>query len=150
MREDEYDYRWLRIGWFDQERPCDVAVQFATAQLPGETLPQRWSASSPTLFVKKFGEGVRWSKTASYHLLWISGQPVLRIWTNAKTKTLIEVSDRLLPWLQRADIEVEKVPEGTKKRRGEFNWRFNLKYPAELNYLMTVVKVLYGVGEARV
>ncbi len=146
MREGEYDYRWLRVGWFDRERPCDAAVQFATAQLPGETMPQRWIASDPLSFVKKHGEGVKWCRTMSYHMLLINGFRILRIWTNAKTKTLVEVSDRLTHTLREADFTLEAVPEGTKKKRGEFNWRFYLSLPSELNYLMTVVKVMYGVG----
>lgn len=146
-REGEFDYRWLRVGWFDQERPCDAAVQFAVAQIPGGTMPPRWHAADPISFVEKYGAGVRWSRTMSYHMLLISGWPILRIWTNAKTKTLIEVADRFVPLLRKDGFTVEAIPEGTKKRRKEFNWRFQMEIPAELDYLLSLVKVLYGVGE---
>lgn len=147
MRADEYDYRWLRIGWFDQERPCDNMVKFARAQIPGERMPSRWKhPGTPEQFVEQFGEGVRWADTASYHGLLINGYHVFRIWTNAKTKTLVDVSDRLKKHLEAAGFELEAVPEGTKKKRAEYNWRFELKLAAELNYLVTIAKVMYGLG----
>jgi hypothetical protein len=150
VREDEFDYRWIRPGWFDQGRPCDVFVQHATAVLTGKTMPARWTVKTPEEFIEKFGAGVHWAKTTSYHMLLISGQPILRIWTNAKTKTLVEIADELLPVLNptiaKTYFDIEEVPEGTKKKRGEFNWRFDLTIIEELTYLLTVVKAMYGVG----
>lgn len=145
-RTDEEDYRWFRIGWFDQERPCDAVVQCVTAQLPGETMPARWSASNPTLFVKKYGEGVKWCRTASYHMLIVNGFPVLRIWTNTDQKVLMEIADRLVPSVRTNIGGLQAIPDGTKKKRKEFSWRFAVKRTVEVNYLVALVKVIYGVG----
>lgn len=147
MSVHEYDFRWLRVGWFDQDRPCDRAVQYITKQLPGDTLPARWQADSPLHFTEQFGEGIKWSKAASYHLLVIGGHPLIRIWTNADRKILVEVADRFVSYLEDANIAIEDIPLSVQKKRKPFRYRFRLTLPEELDYLVNIIKVLYGVAD---
>jgi hypothetical protein len=145
-REDEEDLRWVRVGWFNQERKCDVFVTHAVDLLPGKTMPTNWQARDKYHFIQKYGDGVKWCKTASYHMLIISGWPVLRIWTNAKHKTLVEISD-LLQEQMKSKFEIEFVPEGTKKKRREFNYRTSITLLAELDYILHLVKMIYGLED---
>jgi len=109
-------------------------------------MPQRWGAPDRPTFLKKYGGGVKWCRTASYHLLIINGFSVLRIWTNAKKKTMVEVSDRLATTSSLTQLfELVHTPKDTTKRRDMFSWRFHLETPAELHYLMVLVRVMYGV-----
>lgn len=147
MTEDQ-DFRYLRWGWLDEERPCDNIARIAFETLPGEVLPQRWQSSSQEDFIEQFGEGVRWSKTASYHMLWVSGKPLVRIWTNAKTKTLVDVGQWLSLTLAQEGLAIVPVPQGTQKKRPELVGRTNITMPEEIVLVMEWVKRRYGVGEA--
>ena len=148
MREDEFDYRWIRPGWFDQERHCDAVVQSAFSLLPGETMEQRWYAANNIAFIQKYGTGIKWCKTMSYHTLIINGWNILRMWTNTSSAAvvLVEVNNRLAKLLEENLFLLEEVPVGTLKRRPEFSQRFRLALPEELEFLMELVKVTYGVG----
>lgn len=144
---EDLDFRWVRTGWFDQGRKCDEYVKYAVDYIPGEPLPARWTSNNAAHFVRQFGEGPRWSKTASYHTLWISGHPVLRIWTNAKHVTNIEVSQKLKLTLEKEGFSFVPVPEGTLNKRKEFRWRRRLMMKEELRFILEWVKVLYGLDE---
>ena len=147
MTPDEFDYRWIRPGWFDQERHCDAVVQSATVLLPGEKMPQRWSAVNNIDFIQKYGNGVRWCQTMSYHMLIINGWNILRIWTNAKHTVLVEVNNRMAVQLSENLFTLDLVPEGTRTKRPEFQYRFRLELPEELKFLMELVKATYGVDQ---
>lgn len=141
---EDTDYRYIRTGWFDQDRACDAFVKQAVKAVPGDIMPARWS---PKDFVETYGVGVKWSQTASYHLLLISGTPVLRIWTNAKYKTLVEIADPLVPVLRGDGFLVVEIPEGTKKKRGEFRWRLSVTLKEEITLILEEIKAAYDVGK---
>jgi len=142
-RQGPDDLRWIRIGWFDQGRHCDDMVKHAVQEIPGGKMPQRWRAKDLQDFCAKYGEGVNWSLTASYVQLFLGGRPILRIYTNAKTKTQVELSAMLSQRVKDL-LDIEDIPDGTKFC-SPFAYRTNVTQVEELAYILQTVKVMYGL-----
>ncbi len=149
MDSAEADYRYIRMGWFDQDRNCDKLVRAAVTTCPGELMPTYWrSCVNNVDFIQQYGPGVKWCKTASYHLLIINGWPILRIWTNAKTRTLLEVNNHIAKLLEVEGFVFTAIPEGTRRRRKEFSLRTHVTLVEEIKLLLTLVGNVYGLENA--
>ena len=134
-REDEDDVRWARTGWVSQDVFCDEVARYAFEQIKGIVLEQRW-------LVQDYP--VSWSVTASYHLLWVAGKPVIRIWTNTKANATVELSDLLCDYLKDY-LVICDIPEGTIKNRPEFSKRTYVAIIEEMDMIIKLTKRLYGL-----
>lgn len=142
-REDEDDLRWIRTGWIDQSRWCDEVARYAFSYIKGSIKPQYWAENWPW---PEQTNDLEWSVTASYHLLWVHGQPVLRIWTNTAKKATVELSDLLANHkLTKELFEVQDIPAGTLKKRPEFRKKVYVKTLSELVFILELTKRMYGL-----
>lgn len=136
-REDEDDLRWVRAGHIDQGRLCDRLVTHAVRALHGQTMPARWRMGVDRL------PGVAWSRTTSYHMLLVNGNPVFRIWTNTDADyAWTDVQHTLCPNIV---ADVEPIPSGNLKKCKPFVWRFKLQTEEEVDLLIADVRWRYGL-----
>ena len=81
------EFKYTRLGYVPEDTFSDKCVQEAVRLLPNTNpdskLPKRWRYTTPEAFVKLYGEGLVWSRTASYHHLYWQGYSVLRLWTTS-------------------------------------------------------------------
>ncbi len=95
---EDLHLKYTRFGYLKQERYCDTIIRLITKEIPGTgVLPDRWAYINLNHFTTSFQHlgTIIWAKPASYHLLFINGQYVCRIWTDTNTECLIDIVDHL-------------------------------------------------------
>ena len=150
-RQDDTDLRWSRVGFCEQGWPVETLVLRFIEEWPqAEIMPPRWSASNAEEFVRKYGPGVKRCDTASYQMLIIDGVPVLRLWHNAKHKMLIEVNNQLAEMMRTMSLfQFERIPEGSKQARREFELRTTITIAEEVTFISTLTRIAYGIHDSR-
>lgn len=139
------EFRYARFGHIPQGRKCDGFASRAYNSIPGDLMPPRWTKLPPEEFQEKYGPGIRWSKTAHYHLLIVNGHPVMRLWTNTNAyHTWVDVPDLLVH--QCRDIPSKDIPPGSYKKRGPMTKALCVTTLAQLDHLLLVIKRIYGLG----
>lgn len=139
---DSVDFKYIRVGWQPQGRPCDTIVLAATRAMPGPALPTRWSWKSQQRFVNKFGHlgMVLWAQTASYHMLMLNGWHILRIWTDSSKTCIVDVCDNVA-----LHFNTEAIPASCAKKCHPMTKRLRVTSVAEMEQVIAKVRAVYGV-----
>lgn len=141
------DKKYLRVGYFDQGRPCDSYVQIATFLQKGGLLPDRWKPESAEEFIELFGEGPMWGKSYNSHVLVLAGIPILRVWTNTKSLHVwVDVDDKLSNVLDTC-FAIESIPRGNNKKSKPFTKRVKVSSKDDIIKLMVSAKAVYGLDK---
>lgn len=138
----EEDFRYLRPGHVDLERPCDEMVKYLTELLPGTgVLPKRWSWRSRQYFRDKYGDlgPIVWAKTASYHLLILEGVHALRVWTDSPNSCLVDVPTECTAELKKRGFEILDVPKSTRRKTKPFVYRVRAESKQHIAKIVLVV-----------
>lgn len=151
--DPEKDFRYLRPGHVNLERPCDEFVTYATKLLPGSgVLPTRWRYVSKESFQRRHEDlgPVVWAKTASYHMLLINGVHVFRIWTDSPQTALCDVEDTLSDVLGGKTIgfEVMDIPPKTRRKTKPFTKRIRITSKKDVKQLLLATLIVFGLVES--
>ncbi len=151
MDEDEYSWRYKRLGPIDQGRLCDQLAKAAVDSLPAPLLPPRWVLSTPEEFVVRYGGGPWWSRSTSSQLFLVNGFPLFRVWTNANAPyALVDLRETLVGVMKSLDPSLEffEVPGGSLKKCKPFSVRFRAATPSQIEVLVEAVRRVYGLRNA--
>jgi hypothetical protein len=136
--------KYARLGWFDQDRPIDKICLKAVSILDGNTLPQRWRWKTPEEHTKQFGN-ITWAKTKSYHLLFINGNHVLRIWTDTPKCAIVDLNVVAVHAAITCNFSVDDIPKSCTRKCKPLTKRVRLSTENEIVSLLNEVKKLYGL-----
>lgn len=145
MTELDANKKHQRFGHIYQDRFCDHVVARATELLPGDgVLPPRWLYKSQGDFIiryKNLGQTL-WAKTASYHLLLVNGEHILRIWTDSPDSAIVDLHDVLV---QLVTTKVADIPASTRKKTYPFTKRTRVTDLSEIEDIMDLVGMVWAV-----
>lgn len=147
------NYKYIRTGYVDLGRKCDVLLAALLEQIPGEgKLPLHWHHRSPAEFQKKHGHRgtVLWAPASSSHLLLIAGQKVMRVWTDSVRTCYVDVNDTIANSLSTvAFAKVVPIPAGNARKCLPFTKRIKLAQNFQMVELAKVVRNTYGLDSSR-
>lgn len=143
MTELDANKKHQRFGHIHQDRFCDQVVDRATQLLPGDgVLPTRWLYKSQRDFVDRYkdlGQAL-WSKTASYHLLLVNGEYVLRIWTDSPDSAIVDIHDLLARVIM---SPVTEIPVSVAKKTRPLTKRTRVTDLSQIDEIIDMTKVLW-------
>lgn len=143
--EDNTFHKYMRIGHMDEDRLCDRLSRYCFDKLSGDILPPRWRYNGPEKFIERFGGGFKWSITKSYHGLFLNGQYVLRMWTNAYTPYVwVDIPGHFLHPLS-LNMEVIDIPEGSLHKCRPMSLRAKVTEESQIDLLIVAIKSMYGL-----
>ncbi len=117
---------------------CNV---FQTKYDGGYILANRWVYDSKQSFLSKFGASNIWSVTNSYRLLLISGEHVIRIWTDSPRSCIVDLHPALA---KVTSLPVRDVPESVLRKTSPLVHRLTLKSEADAKKLLKDMKLLWA------
>ena len=146
MKEFEDSWkRYDRLGHINEGRLCDELSMRAFDHFPGAILPKRWKWDSD--FVDTYGDGFFWAITKSYHALFINGNYVFRIWTNADTPyAWVDLVGPLVVPLDMC-VDVFDIPEGSRHKCRPMISRGKFIEKEQIDRLAQVVRSMYGLHQ---
>ena len=130
---------YTRYGHIDLGRECDKMVNEAVTMFPGMVLPRYWKYVSKERFIQRYGEGIVWATTGSYHSMFFKGTMVMRIWTSSRTANV---------WMD-TELEVPEcstpIPEGDLKKCRPLTRRVLISSQDMMKTTLNFLKTQYGI-----
>lgn len=132
------------VPHFYSDSKTDALAKLACSILPPSnperSLPKYWVWKGQDKFLARYSDlgTVVWSKQHSYHALYISGLPILRLWTVYPDKARLEVNENLYNLLG-STFNIKHHPNG------RYIGQTQVQYESEIEELMNKVKTIYGV-----
>ena len=144
LPDDELiETRYKRLGHINEGKVSDKLSIYASSKLKGDVLPKRWAYINKDRFIKNFGAGGKWSKTASYHCFLYDGEYVFRIWTDSgKEEAQIDISPKLYSVMLQIQ-STRPIPPGSLRKCKPMTHRITIKSESDMDVLISSVKKLY-------
>ncbi len=147
-KREEDDFRYTRVGYIPREEVTDTLVAQVLKVLPGEgTLPLHWQWKNLESFKKRHPGVLLWSKTASYHMLMVSGSHTCRVWTNAKHLCVIDVLPAVAAVSAAKGLVVSKIPENCLVKCKPMVDRVAVETPTEMETFIDVLISTHGLQD---
>ena len=143
--DGDLDLRYSRVGPINQGRLCDKLAAVVDILFQGDSLPARWRMD-PEALVEDYGPGLLWSRTQSYRLLLVRGQPVFRLWTNTKASWVwIDLTPEVVAAVNRY-FTCEAISVGTLRRCYPCTHKIKVHTIDDILLFTTLVRDLYDLG----
>lgn len=151
MSSEEYsedDFKYLRVGYINTDTHVDKIIEQVTDAIPGDgVLPARWRWGSLEKFDENHGHlgVILWSKAASYHLMLIAGNHVMRLWTDTPATCIVDLAQNVAAVLGSKGFTIEDIPLSCERKCKPLIKRVRIHTAEEADELISSVKQTYGV-----
>lgn len=139
--------KYTRLGRIVNDSNTSRTVVALEEAFPAErVLPTRWAYRSEERFKQLYGDHlVVWAHATSSSMLILRSQRVLRVWTDAQTSVLVDVSDPLAEAVKDR-LPVAQLPPTLFRKTKPFTKRILVDSNEDIAFLIQSVRSVYGMA----